>query len=361
MEPAARDGGRRKGCQTLKRASAFVTLLLVAGTLADASAANRCVSSEKVALACDGIVAGGAGGALVWSSAGTVQVRHADGRWTPVIGIGAPDLRTAIADDAGFLVASKGPKVQALLLDREGTKRESWILDFPDGAKMGGERIDFTGDISLLSRSGRRWAVTNRALVPLLPGGKLGTPEPFPVPFISLIARASFQLVPSADVLVHEGERVLLCTGADILAEGYGEGLCELTGARGWRVGNAYDGPGRTVLCGDWLVHVAENRIGVRAVGTGRLVKEKRIAAGLPQVSCAGPDRVAVGESKTLELMALPSLKTVVRRSVTRALSTHVEVLGESVAYCSDKGQEISFLSLPCALPQVAGAVFDTR
>ncbi len=232
--------------------------------------ADHCVSREAVRTG-PNLVSTTNGRLLVWSPDGQGQIRDNTGHWSPVLQLGAPEIRAAVADPEGFLLLRHGPGVEVLLLDSAGTKRASWTADVRD-------------DVSLASRPGGRWLLTNRVLIPLLPRSTLGPCEPLPQSIVSRVnPDVPFPPVPPPDLLDDRNGARLVCLPRSPYADGYGDGLCERTGPGGWRVPHHLEGP--VVLCGDWILQAGENtvvlRFGANRAGTGHEARRCRRASEL--------------------------------------------------------------------------------
>ena len=248
--------------------------------------------------------------------------------------LAAPKLGEVVGDPEGFLLLRQARGGEILLVDRAGAKRASWTIDAGDG------------DGALASRSGRRWLLTNKALVPLLSRSALGAAEPLPRAIASRVNPAvPFPPVPAPQLLDDSNGGRLLCLPKSLFKEGHGVGVCERTGPGGWRVDDSLEGP--VVLCGDWIAQTGENRVTVRSVETGAERASKQVdVAG--QVTCAGPDRLAVG-GKTVSILALPSLETVYRMKAEGGMVESMAYIGEAVAFTTERRSDIGLVSLPCA------------
>ena len=151
---------------------------------------------------------------------------------------------------------------EILLVDLTGTKRAAWTIDAGDD------------EVALASQSGRRWFLTNRALVPLLPLSALGTREPLPRAIASRVNPAVRPPVRTPQLLDDSNGARLLCLPKSLFKEGYGVGICERTGPGGWRVDDNLEGP--VVLCGDWIVQTGESLVTVRSVQRVRCARPSR-------------------------------------------------------------------------------------
>ncbi len=248
--------------------------------------------------------------------------------------LAAPQVGDVVGDPEGFLVLRRARGGEILLVDLTGTKRAAWTIDAGDD------------EVALASQSGRRWFLTNRALVPLLPRSALGTREPLPRAIASRVNPAvPFPPVRTPQLLDDSNGARLLCLPKSLFKEGYGVGICERTGPGGWRVDDNLEGP--VVLCGDWIVQTGENIVTVRSAQTGA-VRASKLVDVAGQVTCAGPDRVGVG-GKTVNILALPSLETVYRKKPEGGMVESMAYVREGVAFTTERRSDIGLVSLPCA------------
>ena len=315
------------------RSAGFLILLVSAQASGQPGPADRCVSREAVGAGPE-LAATPTGELLAWSQDGQGRIRDKTGHWTPLLRLAEPQVGEVVGDPEGFLLLRRARGGEVLLFDLAGTKRAAWTLDVGEG------------DVALASRSGRRWFLTNKALVPLLPRSALGAREPLPQSIASRVKPAvPFPPVPAPELLDDSNGAWLLCLPKSLFKEGYGVGVCERTGPGGWRVEDRLEGP--VVLCGDWVVQTGENIVIVRSVQTGAVRASKQVdVAG--QVTCAGPDRLAVG-GKTVSILALPSLETMYRKKAEGGMIESMAYIGEGVAFTTERRSDIGLVSLPCA------------
>jgi hypothetical protein len=296
--------------------------------LAGGGPIDRCLTGERSAIVRDGMVPFGDGELFLWNGEGQAQIRHKGGTWTPVLQVVDGNVYKVTGDPSGVLLARHRPGNEVVWIGADGRPKDRWPMA-PDAM------------VSLFSQSGRRWAATDKVLLPLLPQSKVGPPQPLPGAFTSLTSP-----VPSPEVLSMEGG-VLVCIERSFLdLTGYGPGICERTGAVSWRVTHPYRRP--NLLCGKWIVQSDEHRVAVRSAETGKLTTEKRFPLA-PQVACVGEDKIAVGE-RTLGLLALPTLAPVSQRRAAKGRVLDVAFVDGEIAFSREGQKGLNFLSVSCAL-----------
>jgi hypothetical protein len=295
---------------------------------AGAGPIDKCLTSDGPTIVREGMVPFGDGEMFLWNGDGQAQIRRKGGGWTPVFQAADGSVYKVAGDEAGILLARHRPGNEVVLLGTDGKQKDHWLID---AGPM----------VSLFSQSGRRWVVTDKVLIPLLPQSKLGASQPLPATFTSLTPP-----VPVPELLrVDSG--LLLCIERSFLAlTGYGPGICERTGPAGWRAAHWYRSP--NLLCGKWIVQMDERRVAVRSAETGKLEKERRFSVK-PEVACAGEDKVAVGE-RTLDLLSLPTLATVLKRRTPLGRVREVTFVDGDIAFSREGQKGIHFLSLSCAV-----------
>jgi hypothetical protein len=304
------------------------TAIAGSGPIAGGASINRCLTSEQPAIVRDGMVPFGDGELFVWNAEGQAQIRRKGGAWTPVLQVADGIVYRVAGDPAGVLLARHRPGNEVVWIGADGTPRDRWAMA-PDA------------QVSLFSQSGRRWAVTDKVLLPLLPQSKLGPPQALPAAFTSLTPP-----VPAPDVLSLEGGALLCLEKSFLDLTGYGPGLCERTGAAAWRITHPYRRP--NLLCGRWIVQADERGVAVRSAETGKLETERRFAVQ-PQVACVGDDKVAVGE-RTLWLVSLPALAPVSKPAAGKGRVLEVAFVNGEIAFSREKQKGISFVPVSCAL-----------
>jgi hypothetical protein len=289
---------------------------------------DRCLTSAQPAIVREGMVPFGDGELFLWNGDGQAQIRRKGGTWTPALKVADGNVYTVTGDPSGVLLARHRPGNEVVSIGADGKPKDRW--------PMAADAM-----VSLFSESGRRWAVTDRVLLPLLPQSKLGPAQALPAAFTSLTPP-----VPAPDVLSLESGALLCIERSFLDLTGYGPGLCERTGAVAWRITHPYRRP--NLLCGKWIVQADERRVAVRSAETGKLETEKRFPVP-PQVACAGDDKVAVGE-RTLGLLSLPALAPASKRTAARGRVLEVAFVGGEIAFSREGQKGINFLSVSCAM-----------
>jgi hypothetical protein len=302
-------------------------LLLAGGAVSHAhSGGPESCGVEEFKSVGAGLVALGGRGLLVWSPRGATQARREDGSWTAPGRASISDVREAIPDAEGALLVRVADPAEVVLLDTTGAQKETW---HPHLGLAGRPSPPF----SVFGRGTRRWLVTTTGLTPLLAQSKLGPPATLPPSITDLLKAKSASPATLPDVLALDEGSVLACLRRPACPDKRDceDGVCERTGSHVWRTPDRY--AGRSVLCGSWIVHGDKDLVAARAVETGAISTERRLKGGVDRpLACAGPDRVVVGDDKTVTLLSLPDLRTLAERRLRSGRIAAVAITGDRIA-----------------------------
>jgi hypothetical protein len=265
---------------------------------------------------------------LLWNGDGRAQLRTTVGAWTEVFRLPVQAIQDVQPDGEGMLVVGspKPGSTAVLLLAPHGEERGRWNLS-DDVFRL------------IVDERGRR-AVTRSGTVPLLAGGKLGSPEPSPGGVVP-----AGRLPPI--VLTRNGVTVT-CQPADLSMEHRSRASCERKGPGGWRFESDFlDSP---LVCSGWLLTLDGPRpwrVTVYSLASGKI--GGRLSAPFrPAFACAGPNEILFGD-KSLSLRTLPGGKSWWVHATAGKAVARVALLNSFLAYQIDGSADVFLLPRPSA------------
>lgn len=240
---------------------------------------------------------------LAWTAVGEAQLRTAEGTWLPAFRMPMRDVLHVINRGNGFL---------ALGLPNPKEPTATFPVVAYDNAGKEAGRWSVPSSWSLAANGTDAWAITTQeALLPLLPGGGLGSPMPVPLWRDQPPRDPRFAASPLRWQRFEWGDAIVYCHDADLTKQGYVSARCHREGAAGWAYTFGDPQGGRVVAaCGAWLVAQAGRpvvQLTVIDMLSGQ-VTAQRTYKDAPVVQCAGRDELLVGLGRRMELLALPDL-----------------------------------------------------
>src|SRR6185369_4281438 len=252
---------------------------------------------------------------LVLGYDGGFWLRSPEGRWSPMRSLPFRHVWNVASDPEGFLVSGYmvGPSRDEMiaLFDTAGQELRRW---YP----LPGTPVFYT-----LATAKGRWFTTKKGLVPLLDDGKFGALFPFP----------DSQTQAYRELRLIEGERRVLCLGADVTLAHNEYARCDELSPIGWSFWVDAEAAA-PMICGPWIIHRMRptlESLEVHSIRTGalegaRTLAEKEIKGRSTPIACADSQNLAIG-GRTLELAALPSLQPVWKRPLSRNRISEIAVL----------------------------------
>jgi hypothetical protein len=269
---------------------------------------------------------------LLWAEDGQIQIRESNGELNPVARLPFEKIIDIKPKGSGILVLGE-PKLAfgaspIFALDAKGNAIDHWSV-----AAVREIYADESGD----------WAMQfKNEVIELMPGGLLGKSEHIPEWTKQPARPRRLSSLPLQWHRYYWQGITVYCHNADLSKEGSASARCERPGTEGWAYIGSLTLSDPVITCGQWLImHVGKSaqKLIVLDFKSGKVMGNSEDFKSSPKV-CSGDNNLLIGTNR-LELVQLPSLKSVWQSPVQPSLIVMLAATERYFAYRLAKGQDI--------------------